>query len=192
MDDVVNRLLRLVTPFRHSVRPLLDDGTAECLALYWMMVVANDSIDSSSAGELANRLIPGLIAEPWSSWCADAAGFHARYCRMCETMKMGKQVAMAMGAGSAPVQDQKTMFEINVAKSALATAGRDDTDQQNILFVMRQLGELHAVVWPIIRTAGRPRPMSPPSNRDKTGCLLLTVISVALLVVLGGAAIASI
>jgi len=97
---------------------------------------------------------------------------------------------MAMGARSAPVQDQKALFELNVAKSALATAGRDDTDEQNVASVMRQLGELHAAAWPIIRTAGRPRPMSHVTNQEKTGCLLLIIIAVTFLIMSGvGAAV---
>jgi len=183
MEDALNKLIGLVSCFRRTVAPRLDGQTAECLAVYWFIATANDSIDSASAGRLANNLGPRLSGELWSSWFGDEAGFQSRLLDMCQAMMAGKKAVMAMGAGSASPQDQQTLFIMNVAKSALATTGRDDTDAPAVESVMRQLGELHAKAWPIITTVGRPKPVSHVANQDRTGCLLSIVIGAMLLVV---------
>jgi len=184
MDDALNQLIGLVRGYRQSVGRWLDEQTAECLAVYWFIATANDSIDSTSAGQLADRLTPRLIAESWSSWRGDEAGFQSRFQEMCQAMMIGKQAAMAMGAGSASPQDQQTLFVMNVAKSALATSGGDDTDASAVESVMRQLGELHSKAWPIIRTAGRPKPVHVAAGSQSTGCLV--AIAVGVLVVGAG------
>lgn len=180
MDDALNQLTGLVHGFRQSIGHCLDERTAECLAVYWFIAIANDSIDSTSAGLLANRLTPRLIAESWSSWRGDEVGFQSRFQEMCQAMMIGKQAAMAMGAGSASPQDQQTLFVMNVAKSALATADVDDTDASAVESVMHQLAELHSKAWPIIRTAGSPKPVTPIFNQGGTGCLLAIMIGVLL------------
>lgn len=180
MDDAINKLIALIYNFRQSVGPWLDEQTAECLAVYWFIATANDSIDGASAGRLANNLAPRLTAESWSAWRGNEAGFQSRFQEMCQAMMVGKQAAMAMGAGSASPQDQQTLFVMNVAKSALATAGGDDTDASAVESVMRQLGELHSKAWPIIRTMGRPKPVTPIANQGSTGCLLAIMIGAML------------
>lgn len=173
MDSALGSIVALVPAFKRSVVPPLDDGIAECLAVYWTIATANDSIDSASASQVAQRIIPLTIGQPWSFWNGREAAFQARFKAMCQAMIVGKQAAFAMGAGRASAEDQRTLFVMNVAKAALASSEKDDTDEASVVSVMERLGEFHGKVWPIVRTAGQPRPMTPVAAQQGTGCLLL-------------------
>ena len=188
MEDPLDKLVGLIPAFIQEVMPPLDGQIAECLAIYWFIAIANDSIDSDSAGQVADRIIPILAAKTWSIWHGNVAGFHTRFLEMCQAMAIGKRVAMEIGAGSASFQDQRMLFVMNVTKSALATAGLDDTDASLVEPVMMKLGELHAKAWPIVRTAGRPKSITPIAAHQGTGCLLLLT---ACTILLAGGAIAA-
>lgn len=173
MDSALGSVVALVPAFKRSVVPPLEDGIAECLAVYWTIATANDSIDSTSASQVAQRIISLTIGQPWSFWNGREAAFHTRFKAMCQAMMVGKQAAFALGAGRASAEDLRTLFIMNVAKAALASSDKDDTDVASVVSMMERLGEFHEKVWPIVRTAGQPRPMTPVVAQQGTGCLLL-------------------
>lgn len=189
MDSALGSIVALVPAFRRSVVPPLDDGVAECLAVYWTIATANDSIDSASASQVAQRIIPLMIGQSWSFWNGRDAAFQARFKTMCQAMMVGKQAAFAMGAGRASAEEQRTLFIMNVAKAALASSDKDDTNEASVVSVMERLGEFHEKVWPILRTAGHPRPITPVVAQPGTGCLLLLVSGIGLAVAAVGIAV---
>lgn len=189
MDSALGSIVALVPAFKRSVVPPLDDGIAECLAVYWTIATANDSIDSASASQVAQRIIPLTIGQPWSFWNGREAAFQARFKAMCQAMMVGKQAAFAMGAGRASAEDQRTLFIMNVAKAALASSDKDDTDEASVVSVMERLGEFHEKVWPIVRTAGQPRPMTPVVAQQGTGCLVLLASGMGVVVAAAGIAV---
>jgi hypothetical protein len=168
MDSALGSIVALVPAFKRSVVPPLNDGIAECLAVYWTIATANDSIDSASASQVAQRIIPLTIGQPWSSWNGREAAFQVRFKAMCQAMVVGKQAAFAMGAGRASAEDQRTLFIMNVAKAALASSAKDDTDETSVVSVMERLGEFHEKVWPIVRKVGQPRPMTSVVAQQET------------------------
>lgn len=180
----------MVPAFKRAVAPPLDDGIAECLAVYWAIATANDSIDSTSATQVAQQIIPLTIGQPWSFWNGREAAFQARFTAMCQAMMVGKQAAFAMGAGRASAEDQRTLFIMNVAKAALASSDKDDTNESSVVAVMERLGEFHEKVWPIVRTAGQPRPVTPVVAQHGTGCLVLLASGVGIAVAAVGTAFA--
>lgn len=189
MDSALGSIVALVPAFKRSVVPPLDDGIAECLAIYWTIATANDSIESASASQVAQRIIPLTIGQPWSVWSGREAAFQARFKAMCQAMMVGKQAAFAMGAGRASAEDQRTLFIMNVAKAALASSDKDDTDEASVISVMERLGEFHGKVWPIVRTAGQPRPMTPEVTQQGTGCLMLFASGIGIVVAAAGIAV---
>jgi hypothetical protein len=55
--------------------------------------------------------------------------------------------------------------------------------------IMERLGEFHEKVWPIVRTAGQPRPMTPVVAQQGTGCLLLLASGIGVVVAAVGIAV---
>lgn len=186
MDSALHNIVALIPAFKRSVVPPLDDGVAECLAAYWTIATANDSIDSGSASQVAKRIVPLIAGSPWSSWSGDESAFMARFQSMCRTMMIGKQAAFAMGAGRASAEDQRTLFAMNVAKAALAASDANDTDEATVLAVMSRLGEFHEKVWPLVRTAGQPRPVTATIARQGTGCFALIAVGIGFAVSIVG------
>jgi hypothetical protein len=158
VDSHLDAIVQLFPEFKRSASPPLDSGIAECLAIYWTIATANDTIDDASAGRIAEKLIPLTLAQSWSEWNGNHMGFQERFASMCQGMMAGKQAAFAMGAGQASAEVQQNLFVMNVAKAGLASSGLDDTNEQAVLGVMNCLGQFHEKVWPHIRAAGTPKP----------------------------------
>jgi len=182
IDSALDNIVALIPAFKQSVIPPLHEDVAECLAVYWTIVTANDSIDSTSATQIAQRIIPLVISQPWSFWYGYELGFQARLVTMCQTMIVGKRIAFAMGAGRASPAEQRALFIMNVAKAALVSSGEDDTNEESLYAIMEHLGEFHEKVWPIIRSAGTPRPMTPVAVQQQTGCFVMLISGVGIAV----------
>ncbi|MCA9287202.1 MAG: hypothetical protein KDA05_01375 [Phycisphaerales bacterium] len=188
MDNGLEQIVALVPAFKQSVVPPLDDGIAECLAVYLTISTAHDSIDSASASRVTRQIITQTIGQPWSFWKGREVAFQERFRLMCQAMMVGKQAALAMGAGRASAEDQQMLYVMNVAKSALASCDKDDTDEASVVSLMERIGRFHERMWPIIRTMGEPRPITPPGSPQGTGCLVFLASGVGLLVAATGIA----
>lgn len=160
MDSALQHIVALIPAFKRSVVPPLDEGTAECVAIYWTIVTANDSIDNASASEVLRRIIPLMIDQRWSFWNGREAAFQARFMAMCQATAFNKHAALLMGADQGSREHQQTLSVMIVAKTALASSGKDDTNEASVVSLMEWIGEFHEKLWPILRTAGQPRPMS--------------------------------
>jgi hypothetical protein len=86
-------------------------------------------------------------------------------------------------------EDQRTLFIMNVAKAAMVSSDTDDTDEASVVAVMERLGEFHEKLWPIVRSAGQARPMTPVVAQQGTGGLVPLVSGVGVAVAAAGIAV---
>lgn len=153
-ESKLQAIVDQVASFKAAASPVLNAGVAECVAVYWILSMARDVLAQESFDEINDRLCPLLMTQAWSRWHGNEPAFHTSFTALCQAMLIGKQAAYAMGAGRESAEVQRTMFFMNVAKSALAESGRDDTSEEMVTSLMRELWSFNEAVLPHVRAVG--------------------------------------